>query len=137
MPLIEASLVEFVHYWNIHYICNSRHDCLGGIPDDLYAMPNYYGIINNNMSYKIYSYILSRFVLLIFTGTTDYLKSVDPNMWYEASSSPCNESPPWYSPEFYMECADSIQDEFGIDLNRDIDISNCLDVYNFLVDSYE
>ena len=86
-------------------------------------MPNYYGKCIITEFYSItHSYILH--VLINFAGTTGYLKSADPNIWYGASSHLCDESPPWYSPEFYLECAESIQDEFGIDLNRDIYISN-------------
>ena len=101
-------------------------------------MPNYYGNSNNIKKIVIATnFMLSHIilvnciVLLNFAGTTDYLKSVDPNMvWYGACSHLCDESPPWYSPNFNLECADSIQDECGIDLNRDSDISNCLNVYN-------
>ena len=45
VPLLERELKEFVRYWNTHYIRPSRHgDCLGGIPNDLYQMPLYYGM---------------------------------------------------------------------------------------------
>ena len=56
LPLIEA-LVEFIHYYNTHSIHNSRHDYLGAIPNDLYAMPNYYGK-NNITANFIVSHIL-------------------------------------------------------------------------------
>ena len=41
--LIESSLEAFTHYWNTHRIRESRHDCVSGIPDDLFDMPEYYG----------------------------------------------------------------------------------------------
>ena len=43
-PILERELNEFVHYWNTHRIRSSRHgNCIGGVPDDLYDMPEHYG----------------------------------------------------------------------------------------------
>lgn len=70
-------------------------------------------------------------------GTSNYLKAVDPNLWYGAFSSQASQPPPMYTPDFYSVCIDMVRHEFDIDLNRDINISNCLDVYNFLVGTFE
>ena len=44
LPLIERELREYVAYWNSHKIRSSRQgDCLGGIPNDLFDMPVFYG----------------------------------------------------------------------------------------------
>ena len=42
-PIIEKELEEYMAYWNSHCIRSSRGDCLGGIPNDLFDMPAYYG----------------------------------------------------------------------------------------------
>ena len=43
-PILEKELHEFVRYWNTHRIrYNSKADCPGGIPEDLFNMPLYVG----------------------------------------------------------------------------------------------
>lgn len=44
-PLIKRELDEFVSLWNEHKIRQSTGDCLGGIPNDMYQMPQHYGIL--------------------------------------------------------------------------------------------
>lgn len=41
--LIQLEISEFVQSWNVHPIRQSRGDCIGGIPEDLYDMPENYG----------------------------------------------------------------------------------------------
>ena len=36
---IQVEISEFVQNWNVHPIRQSRGDCIGGIPEDLYDMP--------------------------------------------------------------------------------------------------
>lgn len=44
LPLIEKELQEYIIYWNSHRIRSSRQgNCLGGIPNDLFEMPAFYG----------------------------------------------------------------------------------------------
>ena len=44
--LIERELAEFMAHWNSHVMRASRNgECLGGIPNDLYDMPSYYGML--------------------------------------------------------------------------------------------
>ena len=75
-------------------------------------------------------------MIIKFVGTVDYLKPVDPNVWHGASTL-TSVAPSWYSPEFYLECVEAVQEEFDLDLNRDIDVCNCLDIYNYLVGYFE
>lgn len=43
-PIVERELREFVGYWNSHRIrYNSKAECPGGIPEDLFDMPSYVG----------------------------------------------------------------------------------------------
>ena len=74
-------------------------------------------------------------VLIIYTflidiktiiGTANYLKVVDPNLFYGTSLTFARQPAPMYSPEFYAKC---VQEEFLIVLNRDLNMSNCLDIY--------
>lgn len=41
--LLRQELQEFVNSWNSHIIRQSRCDVIGGIPEDLYEMPQNYG----------------------------------------------------------------------------------------------
>lgn len=41
--IIQADLDNVVEHWNSHYIRQSRHDTVSGIPDILYSLPEYYG----------------------------------------------------------------------------------------------
>lgn len=41
--LLQHEVDEFVKHWNTHTIHQSCADCIGGIPDDLYDMPQNYG----------------------------------------------------------------------------------------------
>ena len=43
-PIIERELSDFVTHWNSHRMRhNSRAECPGGIPDDLFDMPSTVG----------------------------------------------------------------------------------------------
>ena len=43
-PILEHELDEFVYHWNTHQIHPSRDArCPGGIPEDLFDMPQSYG----------------------------------------------------------------------------------------------
>ena len=42
-------------------------------------------------------------------------------------------SPPFFTDVFFQDCYDMIQDNFGLDLNRDINITNALEIYMYLV----
>lgn len=41
--VLQAELDDFVQNWNSHPIRQSRADCIGGVPEDLYDMPQIYG----------------------------------------------------------------------------------------------
>lgn len=110
VPILERELKEFVHYWNSHHIRPSRHgDCLGGIPNDLYEMPLHYGCQN-------------------------YLKAVDSIIW-TAALRQTEDPPPFFSQAFYCRCQQLVSSYFGWDINHDINISNALDVYLYLIEN--
>ena len=48
--------------WNTQPIRQSRADCIGGIPEDLY--------VNSYTSF-------------VAQGAKDYLKSIDPDIWHD------------------------------------------------------
>ena len=42
--LLQHDINEFALYWNSHKIRESKQfNCIGGIPNDLHEMPDYYG----------------------------------------------------------------------------------------------
>ena len=46
VPVLRKEVDEFVMHWNSHRIRPSTYAVSpGGIPDDLFEMPEYYGII--------------------------------------------------------------------------------------------
>ena len=42
------------------------------------------------------------------------------------------EPPPFYSDSFFHLCYDLVLDHFGLDINRDVNVSNALQVYTYL-----
>ncbi len=44
VPVLSREMDEFVEHWNTHSIRQTRYGaCPGGIPEDLYDMPEQYG----------------------------------------------------------------------------------------------
>ena len=45
LAVLQSDLEEHVHYWNTHHIRPSRlASCPSGRPDDMYDMPQLYGM---------------------------------------------------------------------------------------------
>ena len=42
--ILQEDLDHVRNHWNSHYIRESRFDTIGGIPDELYCIPEYYGM---------------------------------------------------------------------------------------------
>ena len=63
LPLIEKELGEFVHYWNTHCIRQSNGNCVGGIPDDIYDMPQHYGKQLHGLYCCIHYFLLATFAM--------------------------------------------------------------------------
>ena len=42
--ILQEDLDRVRNHWNSHYIRESRFDTIGGIPDELYCIPEYYGM---------------------------------------------------------------------------------------------
>lgn len=72
---------------------------------------------------------------LTFTGTADHLQPVNGDTWVEAMSA-AYEAPPHFSEKFYHNCVCLVQDEFGIDLNRDLTPDNFLSIYVYLINEF-
>ena len=128
-PIIERELNKFQVYWNTHKIRKSSRDTIDGIPNDLYEMPSYYGKCEFNLQQ------LNNIILCI--GAEDYTQPISSGLWSTAMSTKSKVPEATYSIDFYERSARLIEDNFGIDLHRDINFENCIEVYVYLVDYYE
>lgn len=54
--ILQHEVDDFVQQWNTHTIRQSRADCIGGIPEDLYDMPQNYGrhFLENCMQFCLF-----------------------------------------------------------------------------------
>ena len=43
-PLLQKDLDELKVHWNTHYIQESNHSHVSGRPDELYHLPEFYGV---------------------------------------------------------------------------------------------
>ena len=41
--MLQQDLDFFRVHWNIHFICQSRHNTIAGKPDEIYFLPEYFG----------------------------------------------------------------------------------------------
>lgn len=87
--ILQNDIDEFVQQWNRHRIRQSRADCIGGIPEDLYDMPQTHGTQTNHRMTTS---------LIIFTpvGAQDYLKEIDANVWLQAMLTESKDQPLFY-----------------------------------------
>lgn len=107
-PIIERELRYFVHHWNTHRIrYNSKADCPGGIPDDLFDMPSY-------------------------VDAENCLKPLDTGVWITAMTTHAHPPPPMSEDGFYMECHELVHNQFGLDLGSEVTAVNCIPVYQYL-----
>lgn len=129
--IIERELEDFVYYWNTHKIRKSRNNCIGGIPIDLFDMPIHYGKLywHNNIILLFY---LVTWPQLLIIGTQNYIQPLDRDVWLLAAKEAVKPTPS-YSSSFCLRCIHLTKEKFGIDLFKDVDIHNSLDVYNYLV----
>ena len=103
-------------FWNEHRIRPSSGDCIGGIPNDLYQMPQDYGmVIIIIMYYSCHQ--------LNFAGTCNYAKPLDSEV-YEAAQTQASKSNCGYSQDLYSLCYDLVKDQYNLDLFKDISVDN-------------
>jgi len=125
--LLQHEVNEFVEQWNSHRIRQSGSDCIGGIPDDLYDMPRYYG---QHFVYCMHN-VWIPFGLLT-TGVEDYLKPVDGNVGIQAMLDESVGMPAFY-PDWFGKLADKdLMESWGIK-REDMAPENCKSVYVNLV----
>ena len=128
LPVIERELTEYMHHWNSHLIRSSKcGNCLGGIPNDLFSMPSFYG-----EKMCIESWFLS---IITTLGTHNYACAVEPSIWTYAYSEESKSPPKCYTLEFYRFCSTLCRDVLNIDLHRDVTTLNCFYVYVFLINN--
>lgn len=98
-------------YWNSHLLRRNRvAACPQGIPDDLYDMPEEFGGQN-------------------------YLQAVDVHIWMQARVQDAHPAPAMYTKELCRECHQLIQDQFGLDLQRDVTPTNAIELYRYVVNN--
>lgn len=71
--LLQHEVNEFVEQWSSHGISQSRSDCIGGIPDDLYDMPRYYG---QHFVYCMHNWIPFVYSLQVWRTTSSPLMAM-------------------------------------------------------------
>ena len=69
------------------------------------------------------------------TGCSDYVKPIDAAIWTSAMMNEAQSAPTIFSDDFFGRCYTLIIEHFGRDINSDINVSNALEVYNFLVNN--
>ena len=132
-PIIERELRYFVHHWNTHCIrYNSKSDCPGGIPDDLFDMPSYVGelVIQSHFQSGSKTIIITYTLLMHIVGAENCSK---PGVWITAMTNHAHPPPPMSESGFYMECHELMHNQFGLDLGSEVTAANCIPVYQYLV----
>ncbi len=126
VPLLTKELEDFVRDWNTHYIRPSRHAFSpGGIPEDLFDMPQRYGMhyviqVEHAQYDELYS-------LNSIAGAENYIKPVDGDMWLSVYIEKSQPTPPFYPPEF-EEWANCAMSDMGLSITN-VSPMNCQAVY--------
>ena len=103
-PLLSRELREFVQYWNSHKLRKNRTaEYPQAIPDDLYDMPEHY-------------------------NGSNCLQSIDAALWINTM----NDAPAMFSDEMYLNCHELVEEQFNIDLERQVTNSNAVEIYKYL-----
>ena len=94
--ILQQDLDHVLNHWNTHYIRESRFDTIGGIPDELYCIPEYYDMNDFivPVSPEKFDHALNTYPIQskekIFQDYFQYVVEVDgllsPNHWREALS---------------------------------------------------
>ena len=110
LPLLSRELREFVQYWNSHKLRKNRTaECPQAIPDDLYDMPEHY-------------------------NGSNCLQSIDGALWINAMND-AHPAPAMFSDEMYLNCHELVEEQFNIDLERQVTNSNAIEIYKYLVNN--
>ena len=109
--LLERELQEFVQYWNSHTLRkNQVAGCPQAIPNDLYDMPQYY-------------------------SGEECIKSADSSIWAHAMINHAHSPDNMYSDDLYRDCQELVQDNLGINLHSQVNASNAVSIYNYIVNN--
>ena len=104
--------------------------CPGGVPEDIFALPQLTGEFYN------VSIVVGLLLMLSdFLESENYLCAVDPELYGEAYEQLAPVPPSFYSLTF-EEAAQSFFDLLNIDIN-DINSSNCVRAYKCFVAAVE
>ena len=109
---MKQQLTDFAQYWNEHTIRVSSGDCIGGIPNDFYQMPQNYG------EFKI-----CQWESCYYTGTLNFAQPLDKSVFEIAKL------------QVTVRTFTLVRVQYNIDLFKDINVDNTLDVYCFLLDA--
>ena len=83
----------------------------------------------------MYYIFTALFVACMHPGTVDYLQPVSSSIWVRAMATEAESPQPIYHEHFFRSCRDLVATHFGIDIHRDVDVENCINVFRFLSSS--
>ena len=127
--LLEKSLEEFKERWNSHSIRRSRlANCLAGVPDDLYNLPQINGM---QVSIDIIAIIII-YGLTLVLGTYDYKKELSFDAWTYSYCRCATQPLPFFPPEFQAAATAIMQVDLGM-CKEDITANNAEQIYTHLV----
>ena len=114
--LLEKELEEFVCSWNSHLIrSNSKARCPSGIPNDLFEMPENYGI---STIFSKKTILCALWYITSYLDAVDYLQPIDYELWIHGMCRETVLPNPLYSPEFGREADDLLLNHFNIDRSK-------------------
>ena len=146
LPLIQREVQDFMMYWNTHHIRPSHMAlCPSGRPDDMFDMPQLYGMIYIYTYYRHVStravheqYILwsvVRYCFLHLLGGQNCLHPLNDGVMNYAQTRAISCSPP-YNESFFDRCCDLVSQRMNIDLTSTLSPSDCINVYKYLVNNF-
>ena len=100
---------------------------MGGVPNDLFDMPTYYGKDNLSPPAEYHR------ILMIYICS--YLHDIDIDKWVYAYSYESKKPRKGYSEFFYDQCARLCTETLHLNLQTDLSPHNCFYVYAFLINS--
>ena len=75
-------------------------------------------------------------ILLAYTvDGEDYLCEVRAQLWLHYSLSMKKSPPPFFDHHFYARCNEAIKCHFSVDLHKDINHTNWLQLYKYLINN--
>ena len=63
------------------------------------------------------------------------MKPLNPILWMRAMQSEAHTPPDMYDSETYCECHRLVRAHYGMDLQRDITLTNAVEIYRYLINN--